>query len=95
MYGGAADGFARDVAVFLFGATVVLVAALVLFLFFREAILRSILGRGEVAIEELSGSLIGAVSAATAGDRVNAANEADKFVKVFVDGTLGQIFIVG
>ncbi|MGC1495276.1 MAG: hypothetical protein WA790_05665 [Sulfitobacter sp.] len=81
---GAAENFARDMAVFFFGAVTVLIVVLILVLFFREKILRKVLGRGEASVEEISRSLIAGVSAASSGDMARAEAEADTLVRATV-----------
>ena len=77
---GAAEEYAREVAVFLFGATCVLVLLLVIVLFFRDRILRKLTGQTEVAATEVVSSLVSAVSAASAGNRAEAEAEAQKLI---------------
>ncbi|MEM6304274.1 MAG: hypothetical protein AAF744_06105 [Pseudomonadota bacterium] len=77
---GASEEFARQIAVFLFGAACVLVVLLVLVLFFRDAILRRLTGQTEVALTDVVSSLIAGVSAASAGDRTRAEAEAQRVI---------------
>ena len=62
---GVAEERLRQMAVVLFAGVSVLVVLLVVALFFRDAILRRVLGRSEVALEDVAGSLVSAVAAAT------------------------------
>lgn len=81
---GAAGEFAREVAAFTFGAIAVLVVLLVVFLFFREPILKALLGRGEATLDEVTGRLVQTVSATTSGDRARAEEEAKALAQTVV-----------
>lgn len=76
---GAADEFARNVAVFLFGAISILVILLVLGLFCRDWLLRRVLGTVATTLSDVTGSLVKGVSAAANGDRATAEKEAQAF----------------
>lgn len=78
---GAADEFARNLAVFIFGAVSALVILLVIALFLRDWVLRKVLGRAETTLDEVLSSLVRGVSAASDGDRQRAEQEAQTFVK--------------
>ncbi|MCF2871071.1 hypothetical protein L0664_08330 [Octadecabacter sp. G9-8] len=78
---GAADEFARNVAVFLFGAISVLIVVLVIVLFFRDRLLRRVLGTAETSLDDVLSSLVKGVSAAAHGDRATAETEAQAFAK--------------
>ncbi|MEM6371829.1 MAG: hypothetical protein AAF727_03490 [Pseudomonadota bacterium] len=78
---GVAEERLRQMAVVLFAGVSVLVVLLVVALFFRDAILRRVLGRSEVALEDVAGSLVGALAAASEGDRDKAADHARALVQ--------------
>ena len=78
---GVAEERLRQMAVVLFAGVSVLVVLLVVALFFRDAILRRVLGRSEVALEDVAGSLVSAVAAASEGDRDKAATHARALVQ--------------
>lgn len=78
---GSAGDFARNVAVFLFGAISVLIIVLVLPLFFRDRLLRRVLGTAETSLDDVLASLVKGVSAAAHGDRDTAEAEAHAFAK--------------
>ncbi len=78
---GAAEQELRRAAVILFVAVVTILLILVIVLVFRDQILRRLLGRTEVALQDVAASLIRAASAAGAGDRTTATDEAQTFVR--------------
>ncbi|MDA9207493.1 hypothetical protein N9O61_01270 [Octadecabacter sp.] len=78
---GAAEEYARNLAVFLFGAISVLVALLVVLLFFRDRILQKVLGSAETTLDDVTSSLIKGVSAAARGDVPEAEQQAQAFAK--------------
>lgn len=75
---GLAGDFARDMAVFVFGAVVAMVLLLIVTLFLRDRILLRLIGRSEASIEELSRSVVSVVSALGTGDISRAEAEATK-----------------
>ncbi|MEL7165820.1 MAG: hypothetical protein AAGL96_10130 [Pseudomonadota bacterium] len=76
-----ADEQILQVAIVIFVGVATLVVFLVFVLLFRDWILRRLLGRTEVALEDVAGSLVQSVAAASAGDRDAAATHAETFVK--------------
>lgn len=76
-----ADEQILQVAIIIFVCVATLVVFLVFVLLFRDWILRKLLGRTEVALEDVAGSLVQSVAAASAGDRDAAAAHAESFVK--------------
>ncbi|MEO0633616.1 MAG: hypothetical protein AAFY52_05730 [Pseudomonadota bacterium] len=76
-----ADEQILQVAIIIFVGVATLVVFLVFVLLFRDWILRRLLGRTEVALEDVAGSLVQSVAAASAGDRDAAAAHAETFVK--------------
>lgn len=73
---GAAGELAEYVAVFLFGTIAGLVVLVVVALFFRNAILRRVLRRGEASLEDVTAALVTTISSASAGDRAAAEKSA-------------------
>lgn len=76
-----ADEQILQVAIILFVGVMTLVGTLVIVLIFRDWILRKLLGRTEVALDDVAGALVRAVSAASAGDREAATTHAQAFVQ--------------
>ncbi|MDX8350772.1 hypothetical protein [Cognatiyoonia sp. IB215182] len=73
---GAAGDLTEYVAVFIFGVIAGLVALLILALFFRDAILRRMLGRGEASLHDVTAALVTTISSASTGDRAAAEQSA-------------------
>ncbi|MFL4469748.1 hypothetical protein ACERZ8_07655 [Tateyamaria armeniaca] len=78
---GVAEERLRDVAIAIFAAVAALVVVLVVVLFFRDGILRRLVGRSEATLEDVSGSLVDAVTAASKGDTDTAATHARALVQ--------------
>ncbi|WP_299722433.1 hypothetical protein [uncultured Tateyamaria sp.] len=82
---GVAEERLRQAAVFIFAGVSALVVVLVIALFFRDRILRRLVGRAETTLEEVSGSLVDAVTAASKGD----ADAAARHARALVQGGVG------